>query len=661
MKKTHPFMSKLRRAFTITELVIVIAVIAILAAVLIPTFASVIDNAKKSHDDELVKEINIALSAYNAETGKNPSNYEELMLVLSDYKLTDSSNPFLLAEGLQQDNVYLIWYQDANAVVLVSANSSDLVVTFTSSIGLGNGVSVLDAKGNSTQLGYTLCTYGQNDYVASIYRDFYIANGGSITDFVASGNFTSDAIKNNVKDQAWANSIIASLNNQRLGYTHSATIENTIENQLKTSNTVDIKVNSISGSESTKPEEVQAAKKQAVLSTMATLATMANSGDAAKLANKTVKLSDVDDVVVDMTDVKTTAIGLTYRKEIRDASDAAKVSSSFSTDFGGLTLENYSVAENEFVAAGSEWQTAADNGYSGAAYCFTYGLFGTLYAKPGETVKVSNLTVNNVNVNLNGSTDTVGGQKVAAISDQAALICGFAQGNVTFENITINGQQENGKNGSFSGYDGVAAILGRGYGNAGQHEKIVFNNCSVSNLDINGQRRASVFVSYFGNNGITAEMTNCKAENVNVTVDRSSLNNGKDDDGGRYIGALAHCGAGGTIKVNGVVLNNVTTKILVAGQLVHGVENGNPTNIGSTSYVHDGKTISQTATNAYAYVTYGENENGENEKKAYLLLICHDNCIDRYITAEGDGLTVDGKKVNVVHEAGIVQGAFTLA
>lgn len=37
-----------RKGFTITELVIVIAVIAILAAVLIPTFASVIDNANES-------------------------------------------------------------------------------------------------------------------------------------------------------------------------------------------------------------------------------------------------------------------------------------------------------------------------------------------------------------------------------------------------------------------------------------------------------------------------------------------------------------------------------------------------------------------------------------------------------------------------------------
>lgn len=41
-------LKKLKKAFTITELVIVIAVIAILAAVLIPTFANVIENANQS-------------------------------------------------------------------------------------------------------------------------------------------------------------------------------------------------------------------------------------------------------------------------------------------------------------------------------------------------------------------------------------------------------------------------------------------------------------------------------------------------------------------------------------------------------------------------------------------------------------------------------------
>ena len=58
------FRKKLRRAFTITELVIVIAVIAILAAVLIPTFSNVIENSKRSHDEQYVKEMNISLNAY---------------------------------------------------------------------------------------------------------------------------------------------------------------------------------------------------------------------------------------------------------------------------------------------------------------------------------------------------------------------------------------------------------------------------------------------------------------------------------------------------------------------------------------------------------------------------------------------------------------------
>lgn len=39
---------KFKKAFTITELVIVIAVIAILAAVLIPTFSTVISKANES-------------------------------------------------------------------------------------------------------------------------------------------------------------------------------------------------------------------------------------------------------------------------------------------------------------------------------------------------------------------------------------------------------------------------------------------------------------------------------------------------------------------------------------------------------------------------------------------------------------------------------------
>ena len=56
-----------KKGFTIVELVIVIAVIAILAAVLIPTFASVINNAEESTAMQACKS---AYSEYLSDYGK---------------------------------------------------------------------------------------------------------------------------------------------------------------------------------------------------------------------------------------------------------------------------------------------------------------------------------------------------------------------------------------------------------------------------------------------------------------------------------------------------------------------------------------------------------------------------------------------------------------
>ena len=48
---------KNKRGFTIVELVIVIAVVAVLAAVMIPTFSSIIRNANISSDTQTAREI----------------------------------------------------------------------------------------------------------------------------------------------------------------------------------------------------------------------------------------------------------------------------------------------------------------------------------------------------------------------------------------------------------------------------------------------------------------------------------------------------------------------------------------------------------------------------------------------------------------------------
>ena len=53
-----------KKGFTIVELVIVIAVIAILAAVLIPTIASLVKKANASADTQLVRDLNTAIAVY---------------------------------------------------------------------------------------------------------------------------------------------------------------------------------------------------------------------------------------------------------------------------------------------------------------------------------------------------------------------------------------------------------------------------------------------------------------------------------------------------------------------------------------------------------------------------------------------------------------------
>ena len=60
-----------KKGFTVVELVIVIAIIAILAAVLIPTFAGLIQKANESKDTQLVKNLNTALRADEVLNGSN--------------------------------------------------------------------------------------------------------------------------------------------------------------------------------------------------------------------------------------------------------------------------------------------------------------------------------------------------------------------------------------------------------------------------------------------------------------------------------------------------------------------------------------------------------------------------------------------------------------
>ncbi|MBQ8413903.1 MAG: prepilin-type N-terminal cleavage/methylation domain-containing protein [Clostridia bacterium] len=99
------------KGFTIVELVIVVAVIAILAAVLIPTVSGLVKTAQTSADVTLVKNVNLILATERATEGKNATMQEALDDALEGgydvTKLTPTNS----------DN-YILWDQESDNFVL---------------------------------------------------------------------------------------------------------------------------------------------------------------------------------------------------------------------------------------------------------------------------------------------------------------------------------------------------------------------------------------------------------------------------------------------------------------------------------------------------------------------------------------------------------------
>ena len=73
-----------KKGFTIVELVIVIAIIAILAAVLIPTFASLVKKANVSADTQLVRNLNMAVEIEKASSNAKHSTMHEALMTAQD-------------------------------------------------------------------------------------------------------------------------------------------------------------------------------------------------------------------------------------------------------------------------------------------------------------------------------------------------------------------------------------------------------------------------------------------------------------------------------------------------------------------------------------------------------------------------------------------------
>jgi len=111
------FMHKSKKGFTIVELVIVIAVIAILAAVLIPTFSNLVKKANQSADIQAARQMNTVLAAEGAAKKVNIFEVYEALgangMTAKDYRPLTTDHYFFWDDGAN-----CIVYTDKNYQVL---------------------------------------------------------------------------------------------------------------------------------------------------------------------------------------------------------------------------------------------------------------------------------------------------------------------------------------------------------------------------------------------------------------------------------------------------------------------------------------------------------------------------------------------------------------
>ena len=166
-----------KKGFTIVELVIVIAVIAILAAVLIPTFASIVKKANLSNDKSFVRNANITLQAEGTVDKFATAGDAIDALNRNGFtgKFNTYSSNFHYCYSLENNTMYLL--DDNNAVIYPEENVDKATLwglymdDFTS---VTAGVTKYVAMTNITYSEHYNRAFGEGTFVIDL-NDFFIS------------------------------------------------------------------------------------------------------------------------------------------------------------------------------------------------------------------------------------------------------------------------------------------------------------------------------------------------------------------------------------------------------------------------------------------------------------------------------------------------------
>lgn len=521
-----------KRGFTIVELVIVIAVIAILAAVLIPTFANIIQKANVANDVALARNMNTILIADEATNGRSTDMYDVLIaLEQGGFKL-ENLNP--RADG----NVFA-WDKANNQIVYLEKNS-DKPIFQAKEIGNNKGDLYIttrkaevfadypgysyyfasDISGNITlKQGSCLDTgeFALNGDVSVVTEKDVEIHGtinGTITVNSTSGKITNYSVVENVVIVNTASTsyherghVVEAMEIQnsltgKVVLENDAYVDKLTNNKTSGKGTVENKgyVKAVDGSDKETVKPTTGNEYVLEIGTYDQLVNFRNKVNAgASYSGMTVNLT----ADIDISERAWTPIGAAYRDKI-DAN--AKVFQGTFDGQGhkitGLTNTGFKISS---AFKGSNSTTPA--GYSE----YVFGLFGSVY---NATIK--NIVMANVNIDLGCD------EKEKVVGDSVGAIVGYAAGtNVTIDSCKV-------LSGSIVGYDAVAGIIGRTYS-----ANTTISNCENA-ATVTAIRRAGGILGFASlQKGATSvEINSCKnSGNVKQTGTPTTDPAGKGQEG----------------------------------------------------------------------------------------------------------------------------------
>ena len=477
-------MKKLKKGFTLVELVIVIAVIAVLAAVLIPTFSGIIQRSKISADQQTVTNMNTALTTAATTAGGAPQDMGQAIAYLNQEGFTLSSlnatangysfawnqatNAMLLIDGnynvafpeeaketTTKSNCWVI-ANSANAAQNAAKNAFNIYFStnVASNINLAGWVSV-DTGVNKMTGNLTVAGEAAGDIVLrGSFGSVTVNNAaGSVEQYGSIKDLTITAIANQCFN---VNGVVDTVKDVKAGKLINKGVISTVEAVTATGSIQN---------EGFIKEEIPAAAAEKVTGTNATEGVI-NVATATELANIATAVNSGADFT-GITIALTQDIDLSNRAWTPIGATAANAYTG-SFDGGNFTIKG--LANEGYLGYGAASEAVnATNGVKGQVF----GLFAFVKATGEQVLDFAGVTFTEVAVDLKE------GNNVGALIGRID-----GNGTVNVSNIEVNG--------ALTAKDKVAGVIGvGGYGDAAEHAlKLNVSGC-VNNAVITAENTSN--------------------------------------------------------------------------------------------------------------------------------------------------------------------------